>query len=180
MFFQLSFFVLVGCGGGGSPHSVCDDYVVCASAVSVELGNDVSALYGDDGACWESADDPDTCASQCEEGILGLWYRTAEPDCDPSELGIEGELTQAAFEAAYLDRFCEEWSACNTAGTECPTGPGGSSTYYGGTTTNPCDYDAVAAQECLGGTWTCNTDFPGFEFPVPPDACAGVCDGYAR
>lgn len=77
-------------------------------------------------------------------------------------------LSQEKFEEQFAEKFCEEWAACNTT-TECPTGTGT------GTGTTECDFDKAAAKDCLDGEWTCNTDFPGFEFPVPPAACADVC-----
>lgn len=86
-------------------------------------------------------------------------------------LSLVGCLSQSAFEEKYAEKFCAEWAECNTAGTECPTGGTGTGTGEEA----ECDYDSGAAKDCLNEEWTCNDDFPGFEFPVPPSACANVC-----
>lgn len=87
--------------------------------------------------------------------------------------GGGGGLTEEEFGEQFLDIFCEEWEACNTS-EPCPVG---ATTTRTTTATTECDYDPVAAQDCLDGSWTCNTDFPGFEYPVAPSVCSEVCGG---
>jgi hypothetical protein len=108
-------------------------------------------------ACQQKDEEP------CAEGF-GL---VENGNCYPLA-GFEGDLTLEEFEEEFVDLFCSEWEACNTA-TSCPTSEGTSSG------TQDCDFDPDAARECLDGEWLCNEEFPGFEFPVAPAACSSVC-----
>ena len=89
---------------------------------------------------------------------------TAAADTSRPE-GIERDV----FDRLYRDRYCAEWSVCNTTGTACPI-PAGTSPF------GPyCEYDAVAAQACIVDDWGCEGGFPGYGFPVQPEVCFAVC-----
>jgi hypothetical protein len=81
-----------------------------------------------------------------------------------------GCLSQAAFEEKYAAKLCEEFESCVTSAEatcdELTT-----------TTAEPveCEFDRSAARDCLKGVWTCDSQFEGYEFPIPPAACASVC-----
>lgn len=80
-----------------------------------------------------------------------------------------GCLTQSKFEERYLEKRCEETAKCAGSSSdeclvldiECSDG----------------DYDRGAARDCLSSEWSCNTDFPGFEYPIKPTSCDNVCGG---
>ncbi len=94
---------------------------------------------------------------------------TTPPPGDDDDDATTGALTQSEFNAAYADKYCDEWATCNTS-SDCPSTT--TTCTASGTT---CDFDPVAAQACLDGVWTCNTTYPGFEYPVGPAACSTVC-----
>jgi hypothetical protein len=104
--------------------------------------------------------------AECLEGLTGLWYQSDDPVCEPEK--VSEVLTEAQFFDEFIDRYCAEREACNAE----MAGPIDQGT---ATTTSSCALDAVAAQACLDGSWLCNTDFPGFEFPIPPSECSEVC-----
>ena len=90
-------------------------------------------------------------------------------------LTLVGCLSQSAYEEKFVEKYCEEWKACNTATPDdCPMEGSGTGTTTAEAEDN-CDYDSGAAKDCLNGEWTCNDEFEGFEVPVPPAVCADVC-----
>ena len=83
-----------------------------------------------------------------------------------------GCLSEARFNEKYAEKKCEEFERCVTSGGSCGELGTGSTT-----TADPveCEFDKAAARECLRGVWTCDDQFEGYEFPIPPSACASVC-----
>jgi hypothetical protein len=79
--------------------------------------------------------------------------------------GIEREV----FDRLYQDRYCSEWSVCNSTGAACPI-PAGTSPFAPN-----CGYDPVAAQACIVNDWSCEGGYPGYEYPVQPEICFAVC-----
>jgi hypothetical protein len=89
-------------------------------------------------------------------------------------VAVGGCLSQAKFEEKFADKYCEEYLACTTVeGATCAEGTAT------GTAEVECDVDKAAAKACLDGTYTCNTDFPGLEFVIPPAECGQVCGAAA-
>jgi hypothetical protein len=83
-----------------------------------------------------------------------------------------GCLSEASFFEKYAERRCEEFATCVTAETaSCEQ------LTTTETESADCEFDKAAARDCLKGAWTCDTQFEGFEIPVPPSACANVCGG---
>lgn len=81
---------------------------------------------------------------------------------------FDGKLTEEEFVDEFAERYCAEWEDCNTSGAPCGVDEDAE------TAVGPCEFDEDAAEECLDGTWTCNTDFPGLEYVVPPPECMEV------
>lgn len=73
---------------------------------------------------------------------------------------------ESDFVASYGDAFCSQTTSCNAELTCSPAIADKSS----------CAYDADAAAACLAGSWTCNTEFDGYEYAEPPAACSEVWD----
>lgn len=73
---------------------------------------------------------------------------------------------ESSFVTTYGAAFCEHHSACNS-GLACSPAI---------TDMTSCAYDAQAATECLHGSWSCNTEYAGYEFAEPPSACGRVWD----
>jgi hypothetical protein len=86
---------------------------------------------------------------------------------------VAGCLSYDAFLEKKSNKYCEELAKCNPE-TPCEI-PAGVDT--GSPAEEDCDYDAGAARDCLNGVWTCDDRFPGFEYPVPAQACFAVCGG---
>lgn len=82
-----------------------------------------------------------------------------------------GCLSYQDFLAKKHEKYCEELAKCNPD-IPCEQ-PEEADTGYG--TGEECDFQSGAARDCLKGTWTCNTEFVGFEYPIGPQACEGVC-----
>lgn len=87
-----------------------------------------------------------------------------------------GTLDAAAFDAAYAQRLCEEWEACD--GTDCDaTGRSALSDDPSET----CELDPEAACACLASAWTCSPSYGAagdLWVVIPEDACfaAYICD----
>lgn len=80
---------------------------------------------------------------------------------------VSGCLSQSSFEDRYTDKRCEETARCaGSSGEEC---------LVLDIECSSGDFDRGAARDCLGSEWSCNTDFPGFEYPVKPTSCDNVC-----
>ena len=81
-----------------------------------------------------------------------------------------GCLSETSFFEKYGEKRCEEFARCVTnASASCEE------LTTTATSMGDCEFDKAAAHDCLKGTWTCDTQFEGYEFPVPPSACASVC-----
>jgi hypothetical protein len=81
-------------------------------------------------------------------------------------------LNEEKFSEQYVEKYCEEWAACNTVDAPCPLEGAATGT---ATAEVECDFDKAKANECLDGTYVCNTDFPGLEIVESPAACSEVC-----
>ena len=77
-----------------------------------------------------------------------------------------GAADEQSFASTYGQEFCDHASACNPA-LACSPEVGDRSA---------CAYDAAAATECLSGSWSCNTEYAGYEYAEPPAACDRVWD----
>ena len=80
-------------------------------------------------------------------------------------------ISEDKFNEEFAAKYCEEQAICNPE-MACGDATGTTTT---GTVVVECDFDKAAAKDCLNGTWSCNDDFPGFEFAVPPSVCGSVC-----
>ncbi len=78
------------------------------------------------------------------------------PGCDAAG---GAPLSEPEFRRGYHDKLCWWWDACGTAG-QCPDAP----------PSPGCDFDPVAACECLDAEWRC----AGSGRPAPAAACARV------
>jgi hypothetical protein len=79
-----------------------------------------------------------------------------------------GCLSYSDFLNQKNDMFCDMYAECNPeADCVLPEETAASDT--------GCDFDPGAGRDCLSGTWTCANDVPGFEYPLPPQACNSVC-----
>ena len=87
-------------------------------------------------------------------------------------LPIVGCLDYSSFLQQRGERYCEEMAICNPD-QPCVV-PDPVDTGYTAAT-GACEFDRKLARDCLKGTWTCNTEFVGFEYPVGPAACNAVC-----
>ena len=85
-------------------------------------------------------------------------------------LAAAGCLSEAAFNTKFDEKYCEEFQSCVTS--ETASCDDLSMLEFDETT---CAFDRRAARDCLGGLWACDTEFEGFEIPIPPPACASVC-----
>lgn len=83
--------------------------------------------------------------------------------------GLSGCLSYQEYLNQKADKYCDVFAACNTGGQDC-TIPEETALFDTG-----CEFDAGMARDCLNGSWTCNTDVSGFEYPSLPLACDGVC-----
>jgi hypothetical protein len=88
----------------------------------------------------------------------------------PLLLAVAGCLSEDAFYAKFDEKYCEEFRSC--VSSESASCDDLSMLSFEETT---CTFDRGAARDCLGGPWVCDTEFPGFEIPIPPAACASVC-----
>jgi hypothetical protein len=86
-------------------------------------------------------------------------------------VGVAGCLNYERFLDKKADKYCEELAKCNPD-TPCEVP---SSLDTGSLDADECNFDAGSARDCLAGTWTCDDRFPGFEYPVPAQACYSVC-----
>jgi hypothetical protein len=73
---------------------------------------------------------------------------------------------ETTFVTTYGSEFCDHASSCNPS-LACSPEVGDRAS---------CAYDPSAAAECLGGSWSCNTEFAGYEYAEPPAACQRVWD----
>jgi hypothetical protein len=81
-----------------------------------------------------------------------------------------GCLSEEAFNEKYDEKMCEEFKVCVTAETAtCDELPKLTED------TAACEFDEASARDCLRGLWVCDEQFPGYEIPIPPAACASVC-----
>ena len=80
--------------------------------------------------------------------------------------GCNMTADETVFVSSYGTEFCDHASSCNP-GLACSPDVGDRSA---------CAYDATAAAACLEGSWSCNTEFVGYEYAQPPAACERVWD----
>ncbi|MCB9688641.1 MAG: hypothetical protein H6738_24760 [Alphaproteobacteria bacterium] len=155
------------CGGGAS-DPVCDQYVSCAGTFTEQFAAEAEAQYAREGSCFQGYE-VEECSAQCEELLLEAWWASGadEPSCDPAPLGIDAGITLEAFTEAYLERFCEVWSACSGDPDPCANLQG-----TGTTTGVECNFRPDIAQACLDGDWVCDESLG---FPSVPAVCADVC-----
>ena len=72
----VSLLALAGCGPV-SVDPVCAQYVACLADRDVVQGlRTDTSTYGDQGACWENADNAEHCAAACANGLQ--WLRDTD------------------------------------------------------------------------------------------------------
>ena len=97
--------------------------------------------------------------------LVGCPFVFSSPNLDNVNEELEEELTYREFVDAYRAKFCQALLACNDSVAECPNDTGYDDEIF-------CDFDPVAAQDCIDGSWGCDEDLG---FITPPSACGIVC-----
>lgn len=163
--------VLVGCSTPQEEaREVCDALLACASIVNPFIVRDFEASYGEEGVCWETAEDVSLCAQSCETSLTGLWIEYDHADgCDPSDFVTPGSLTVEQFFDQFDGEFCAAVKRCDPNR--------GCYGYYGNGSAENCeDYDPLAADLCLSEEMVCNDANYYSPYPIVPTVCADVCD----
>lgn len=165
-----SFVLMPGCflfgGGHADEREVCERWLDCVTALDPESAAAAVALYGEDSACWGSADDAVRCATACEESLAAA--DSADPACAPVDDSddtdvvtrslLDEPITWGEIEVAVDSPESCEPATVVDALTTTPTGGAGFelAIYFNGA--NPSEFD-------------CTADGVGFEcedFPGPP------------
>lgn len=153
-----------GCGllpeGHRAERAACARYLDCLTATVPEAVAGAVALYGDESACWASADDAARCADACEALWIDAWEEHPdEPACDASALVPARSLRDASSEwrVVEVEVLGEDVQCAPAPGehrvTVAPGGEGATLTWErvgaGEGLTAACELDAAGlALEC--------------------------------
>lgn len=78
-------------------------------------------------------------------------------------------MSEDDFNQAYRDKYCDQLERCGADFTCTNT----ATTYTTSTGyLSECDYDPIAAFNCINGVWKCDD----LNFPIPPPPCNNVFD----
>lgn len=106
--------LLAGCGTMGSTNQseTCAQWIDCVTAVTPAAVGDAVASYGENGTCWSTQGDGNTCTNACEAALAEAFVaHDAEPACDT---GI-GQTASAVLQQG------QRWNFTSGDGKPCET-----------------------------------------------------------